>query len=315
MYKRLVTHLLKSSTLSMEGTFHRRELKPPAIGFSSPEGRAIFMEALALGHMESYFHLAEQFTTQKHPAYCGIGSMTMVLNALLIDPKRKWQGVWRWFDDEMLDCCEPLDDIRVRGISMPKLTCLGRCNGALVNRVHASTVSVEDFRRAVMKCTSSRFDGVNGSAMIVSYSRRKLNQTGDGHFSPIGGYHPGKDMVLIMDVARFKYPPHWVPLSQLFCAMHAIDPATNMSRGYLEVSISQELRDTLAHKCDAGQCSDIQCNILCQEIANETVRTTDNVAISDDVNQAVVDAIAAPIQALAEHHCEFCDIGNSPRAI
>lgn len=24
-----------------------------------------------------------------------------------------------------------------------------------------------------------------------------------------GGYHPGRDMVLILDTARFKYPPHW----------------------------------------------------------------------------------------------------------
>jgi hypothetical protein len=30
---------------------------------------------------------------------------------------------------------------------------------------------------------------------------------GDGHFSPVGGYHAGKDLVLILDTARFKYPP------------------------------------------------------------------------------------------------------------
>ncbi len=27
-----------------------------------------------------------------------------------------------------------------------------------------------------------------------------LGQTGDGHFSPVGGYHPDKDLVLLMDV-------------------------------------------------------------------------------------------------------------------
>jgi len=41
-------------------------------------------------------------------------------------------------------------------------------------------------------------------AVQVSYSRRTFGQTGDGHFSPIGGYHAGKDLVLILDVARFK---------------------------------------------------------------------------------------------------------------
>ena len=33
------------------------------------------------------------------------------------------------------------------------------------------------------------------------------------------GYHEETDSVLIMDVARFKYPPHWVPLMDLADAM------------------------------------------------------------------------------------------------
>jgi hypothetical protein len=45
--------------------------------------------------------------------------------------------------------------------------------------------------------------------VIAAYSRKELLQTGDGHYSPIGGYHAPSDSVLILDVARFKYPPHW----------------------------------------------------------------------------------------------------------
>ena len=40
--------------------------------------------------------------------------------------------------------------------------------------------------------------------LVVSYSRRTFSQTGDGHFSPVGGYHKERDLVLILDVARFK---------------------------------------------------------------------------------------------------------------
>lgn len=47
--------------------------------------------------MEAYFHLAEQYSTQGHPAFCGIGSLTVALNALLVDPLRVWKGVWRWY--------------------------------------------------------------------------------------------------------------------------------------------------------------------------------------------------------------------------
>jgi glutathione gamma-glutamylcysteinyltransferase len=45
--------------------------------------------------MEAYFPLAEQYSTQGHPAFCGIGSLTVALNALLVDPHRVWKGVWR----------------------------------------------------------------------------------------------------------------------------------------------------------------------------------------------------------------------------
>ena len=65
-----------------------------------------------------------------------------------------------------------------------------------------------------------------------------MGQTGDGHFSPIGGYHAAHDLVLLLDVARFKYPPHWVPLPCLWQAMQALDPATGLARGYLQLQTS-----------------------------------------------------------------------------
>lgn len=49
---------------------------------------------------------------------------------------------------------------------------------------------------------------------------------GDGHFSPVGGYHPKRDLILILDTARFKYPPHWISLELLWEAMHALDKTT-----------------------------------------------------------------------------------------
>lgn len=62
--------------------------------------------------------------------------------------------------------------------------------------------------------------------IVATYSRKVLKQTGDGHFSPIAGFHPGKDLVLIMDTARFKYPPHWIKVSLLLKAMNAQDKST-----------------------------------------------------------------------------------------
>jgi glutathione gamma-glutamylcysteinyltransferase len=72
--------------------------------------------------------------------------------------------------------------------------------------------------------------------LIASYSRGVLGQTGAGHFSPVGGYHARSDAVLVLDVARFKYPPHWVPLPLLFEAMRDVDPVTGRARGWLTLS-------------------------------------------------------------------------------
>ena len=65
-----------------------------------------------------------------------------------------------------------------------------------------------------------------GEVFVGSYSRKVLQQTGDGHYSPIAGYHVKKDMVLILDVARFKYPPHWADVDNLYDAMCTKDPKT-----------------------------------------------------------------------------------------
>ena len=42
--------------------------------------------------------------------------------------------------------------------------------------------------------------------------------------------------MLVLDVARFKYPPYWVPLASLWEAMSHVDPHTGLTRGYYVIS-------------------------------------------------------------------------------
>lgn len=72
-------------------TVFRRPLNHPAIAFSSPGGRQLFSRALAAGTADGFFPLIEQFSTQDEPAYCGLASLAMVLNALNVDPRRPWK--------------------------------------------------------------------------------------------------------------------------------------------------------------------------------------------------------------------------------
>ncbi|KAH9489508.1 Glutathione gamma-glutamylcysteinyltransferase 1 [Bulinus truncatus] len=237
--------------------FYRRPLPATCIDFASGEGKTIFSEALATGHMNSFFKLSSQYRTQDEPAYCGLTSLVMALNVLEIDPGRVWKGPWRWYHEEMLDCCTSLQLARERGINMEQFICLARCNNLAVTAVAGSDIRSLEELRAEIKAATLREDVV----FIASYSRKTLSQTGDGHFSPIAGYHEGRDLVLILDTARFKYPPHWVPLQTLHEAMKTIDPDTGKSRGYAVLSSAKNqpslllFRPSLAFTIEKDKCS------------------------------------------------------------
>ena len=208
--------------------WHRRPLPPPAIALSSADGRTLAKAAISLGSMETFFALAEVFETQSEPAFCGLGTLVTALNALEVDPGELWKGPWRWYDAKMLDCCVDLDEIAERGLTFDEWVCLAKCQGLAVEATRASEASEQTFRQLVAReCASAA-----GRILCVSYSRRPLGQTGDGHFSPVGGYHAASDSVLVLDVARFKHPPHWLPLPLLWQAMLLLDDATKRARGY-----------------------------------------------------------------------------------
>ncbi|KAG6535931.1 glutathione gamma-glutamylcysteinyltransferase 1-like [Zingiber officinale] len=227
--------LRKSGKMAVAGLYRRILPSPPAIEFASSEGKRLFFEALQNGTMEGFFKLISHFQTQSEPAYCGLASLSMVLNALAIDPGRKWKGPWRWYDESMLDCCEPLEKVKAKGITFGKVACLAHCAGAKVEAFRTNQSNIGNFRNHVIKCASSE-----DCHLIASYHRKHFKQTGAGHFSPIGGYHAESDMALILDVARFKYPPHWVPLSLLWEAMETVDESIGHPRGFMLISSHQK---------------------------------------------------------------------------
>ena len=102
---------------------------------------------------------------------------------------------------------------------------------------------VSIYRSLVLEMTQKE-----DKVLVLSYSRKVLGQTGDGHFSPVGGYHPERDLVLILDTARFKYPPHWVSLRLIWDAMLALDKSTGESvRKKSVLSFEKNLSYPLMH--------------------------------------------------------------------
>ncbi|KAG9406011.1 hypothetical protein AC1031_003935 [Aphanomyces cochlioides] len=229
-------------THSIPKSFHQRPLPSTCVAFSSPEGRKLFQEAILGRFMATYFPLAEQFTTQTEPSFCGLTTLVMCLNALRVDPGRPWKSAWRWYSEEMLDCCTSVAAVKEKGLSFNEFVALARCQGLAAVETRATTeISLEAFRAAV--CASC---ATPTEVLVINYSRKTLDQTGDGHFSPIGGYHAESDMVLVMDVARFKYPPHWVSLPLLYRAMQQIDASSGLPRGFISLRIDPSADDAIA---------------------------------------------------------------------
>ena len=128
-----------------EGKFYKRELPEQCIAFASRQGRAFFESALRTGGLEGFFDLIAQFHTQMEPAYCGLATLTMALNSLKVDPGRPWKGVWRWYDESLLDCCKDLKEVQLDGISLEEFVCLAVCNGLSCDtrRAHVAGEDVE----------------------------------------------------------------------------------------------------------------------------------------------------------------------------
>lgn len=210
----------------------KRVLPSNLTALSSLEGRKMLMECVGAGTAESYWAISEHFQNQSEPAYCGVTVLVVVLNSMGVDPQVRWRGGWRYYgtEDVLLDrCCWDKRVIERIGISMEGFAKLGACQGLeSVRTKRPDAHSVDDFRRDVKDVVVQ-----SGRAVVVSFSRAALGQTGGGHYSPIAAYHEESDKVLVMDVARFKYPPYWVALEELYEATVPVDSESGKSRGWI----------------------------------------------------------------------------------
>jgi len=138
-------------------------------------------------------------------------------------------------------------DVRADGMSLAEFGALASSVGLHTKQQFADRSSLREFKEAIWEalgcgvgCGNGAGDGSHrhtpyggrgGTHVVVAFNRAALKQTGEGHFSPLGGYSRRHSAVLVMDVARFKYPPYWVPLEALWEAMQPADPSTGRPRG------------------------------------------------------------------------------------
>lgn len=203
------------------------------INFNSAEGEKLLLESRAL---QDYFPLSMQFVTQKNPAYCGVASSVMVLNALAIPaPQAPEYGNYRLFTQDNFFNAQTQKVIAAevvarKGMTLEQLGKLLESNSVKAEVHHGGDVTLAQFRRMVVKNLEEPDNFV-----LVNYLRKAIGQETGGHISPVAAYNKKTDRFLILDVSRYKYPPVWVKAFDLWQAMATVDYESGKTRGFVLV--------------------------------------------------------------------------------
>lgn len=185
-----------------------------------------------------YFSLATYAETEQVLTFCGPATVAAVANSLNIDrpsPERLYP--WTLFTQDLVfnDANQELKSyatVEHEGLTLVELDQFVENLGLAAEHRFADESTVDDLRDAIQSTLVRR-----DARLIVNYSREALPQNGGGHISPIGAYDEETDSVLILDVAKYKYPPVWISVQKLHDAMILEDSGSNRSRGFIEVSI------------------------------------------------------------------------------
>lgn len=179
--------------------------------------------------------LMSHFVTQINPAYCGVASSVMVLNALGVTATntQAWQRGYLNQDTIFTPETDAVIDRQViarQGLTLTQLAGLLETYPLNVEVHYGADLGLEQFRQILASQLAQPQQYV-----LVNYLRSSIGQESGGHISPLAAYNATQDQVLILDVARYKYPPVWVSVQALWQAMRTLDPVSGKSRGLLVI--------------------------------------------------------------------------------
>lgn len=186
-------------------------------------------------YSNDFFLLQGGLDVQINQAYCSVASAAAVMNsfrpfqAIPIDPvydPHQYATQYNLFNDCVQDTVilrnDTFDGLLMApgGLSLEQLQKLLQCYDFNVTAqfVDPANVTIDDVRQGLEEALMHP-----GKRVIVNFDRYSLGQDGGGHFSPIGSYSKKEDSFLIMDVAKYKYPPVWVPTERLYMSLSTED--------------------------------------------------------------------------------------------
>jgi hypothetical protein len=204
------------------------------IYLTDAKGTEIFMDAEYTG---PYFELASYLESEHILTFCGPASIAATMNSLGVErphPQRLYP--WTFFTQETVFTPEnqkvkSYAMVEHDGLILSQIATFFENLGVEAKYHHANNFD-EAWLRETIKTTLADPD----KRLVANYSRKPIGQVGGGHVSPIAAYDEDTDRALVLDVAKYKYPPVWMTIEDLRKAMSAIDSGSNKARGLVVVS-------------------------------------------------------------------------------
>jgi len=188
---------------------------------------------------EDYWTLTVNFATQRKQTLCSVATAVTILNSLPL--KRPLDLVYKpfpyftqanYFNDGVA-AIRSYQHTLTDGMTLEMAGRAMAIHGAMTKPVHASDTSVDEMR-IMIRDNLAR----TGDFVAINYQRKLIGQPKGAHFSPVAAYDEKSDTFLIMDVARYKFPPVWVRAEDLYKAMNTHDSETPKTRGFILISAS-----------------------------------------------------------------------------
>jgi Phytochelatin synthase len=208
--------------------------QPAVVYWDSAEGKALRARMPADA---DYWQLAPNFAAQITQSYCSVASAVTVLNAMPIvkpvDPAYAPYAYFtqsNFFTPEVVKIISP-QTVLAMGMTREEMAETLSRQGVKAISIAGDMLSEEGLRTLLKKAL-----GDDGQFVLANYFRANLGQVGGGHWSALAAYDAQSDSVLILDVAKYKYPPAWVSISMLHQAINTVDTTSNKARGLVIVS-------------------------------------------------------------------------------
>ncbi len=184
-----------------------------------------------------YWQLIPTFAVQVTQSYCSVASAITVLNAMPIkkpiDPTFAPYAYFtqsNFFTPDVAKVISP-ETVLAMGMTREEMAETLTRQGVTARSIAGDTFDDQSLRSLLQNTLVD-----DGQFVLANYLRANLGQVGGGHWSVLAAYDAQSDSALILDVAKYKYPPVWVGISTLRQAIATIDTTSNKARGLVIVS-------------------------------------------------------------------------------